>query len=221
MTERLITDQTEITGLTTIKWQQHVWTETTLLTDRAVQFANAKTHVYSDSVRCLGGISDEPVNAWESRIKLFLETRYLKDLDGIDGEPMEFEWKFFTAFTTFEILNKIQKMMTKSKYEPEQFKGRITMHNDIDWNKRGNRENCIANIHRFTEYARRFTQGHWSILGPGSEKKWYGTHAHKPDGECDKTGEGMMLNFAGSGHPVFRASSALGKRRNEKQRKRE
>ena len=31
----------------------------------------------------------------------------------------------------------------------------------------------------------------------------------------------MMLNFAESGHPVFRASSALEKRRIEKQKKRE
>ena len=67
--------------------------ETTLLTDRAVQFATAKTYVFSDSVLNLGGISDKPVKAWESRIKWFLETRYLKDLDRIDEEPIEFKWK--------------------------------------------------------------------------------------------------------------------------------
>ena len=90
VTERLIIDQTEITGLTTTDWQQPVWRETTLLTDRAVQFATTKNYVFSDSVLCLGGVSTEPV----SRIKWFLETRYLKDLDRIDGEQMEFEWKF-------------------------------------------------------------------------------------------------------------------------------
>ena len=100
MTGRLITDQTESTGLTTIDWQQPVWKETTLLTDRAVQFATAKTYVLSDSVLCLGGISNEPVEAWESRISWFLETRYLKGLDRIDGEPMEFEWTNFPGFTT-------------------------------------------------------------------------------------------------------------------------
>ena len=68
---------------------------------------------------------------------------------------------------------------------------------------------CIANVVRVFEYARRFTQGHWSFLERGSEKKWYGTHAHKLDGEWDTTAEGMMLNFAESGHPVFCASSAL------------
>ena len=57
--------------------------------------------------------------------------------------------------------------------------------------KRGSRENCIANAHR-----------------PGSEKKWYGTHLNKLDGEWDNTAEDMMLNFAESGHPTFRATSA-------------
>ena len=47
------------------------------------------------------------------------------------------------------------------------------------------------------------------FLGPGSEKKWYGTHVGKPDGEWKKTAEGMMLNFAESGHPGFRSTSAL------------
>ena len=41
------------------------------------------------------------------------------------------------------------------------------------------------------------------------ERIWYGTRHHKPSGEWGKTAEGMMLNFAESGHPVFRATSAL------------
>ena len=47
----------------------------------------------------------------------------------------------------------------------------MSMYNDIELRKRGNRENCIANAHRVTEYARRFMRGHWSFLGPGSDKK--------------------------------------------------
>ena len=33
-------------------------------------------------------------------------------------------------------------------------------------------------------------------MGPGSEKKWYGTYSGKPDGDWDKTAEILMLNFA-------------------------
>ena len=67
MTERLIKDQTEISGLTTIDYEQPTWRSTTLLCDRAVEFATAKTYVFSDSVLCLGGVSDQPVDAWKNK----------------------------------------------------------------------------------------------------------------------------------------------------------
>ena len=41
-----------------------------------------------------------------------MESRYFRELDRIDGEPMEFEWKNFPGFTTVEILDEIQKVMT-------------------------------------------------------------------------------------------------------------
>ena len=139
-----------------------MWRETSLLCDRAVHIANSKTHVFADSVLCLRSLSDKPVEAWKDRTKWFLETRYLKDLDRIDGEPMEFEWTIFPGFTTLGILAEIQKMMAESKCEPEQFQGRIifmSMYNDIAWGERGNRENCIANSFKTKEYARKFQQG--------------------------------------------------------------
>ena len=120
-----------------------MWREATLLTDRAVQFATAKTCIFSDSVLCLGGSSYQPVKAWESKTKWYLETRYLKDLDRMAGEPMEFEWYNFPGFTTTRILDEIQKMMSESMCEPEQFKGRIifmSIYNDIDWTKRGKKK---------------------------------------------------------------------------------
>ena len=44
VTQKLITDQTEITGITTIDWREVMWEKTTLLSDKAVQFATAKTY---------------------------------------------------------------------------------------------------------------------------------------------------------------------------------
>ena len=93
---------------------------------------------------------------------------------------MEFGWKKFPGFTTLGILKEIQ-----------------------------NTEICITNSVTVANYARRFFLGRWSFLGPGSEKKWSGTYSDKPLGDWDKTAERMMLNFAESGHPIFRATSAL------------
>ena len=70
-----------------------------------------------------------------------METRYLKEMDRIDGEQMEFERNIFPGFTTFRILNEILKMMTKLKCEPEQFPEKIifmSMFNDIVWGTPGN-----------------------------------------------------------------------------------
>ena len=80
-TEKLIKEQTETTGVSTINWEKRIWRESSLLCDRAVRIMNSKTYVFSYSVLCLGGISPEPVQAGKDKIKWYLETRYLKKLD--------------------------------------------------------------------------------------------------------------------------------------------
>ena len=56
--------------------------------------------------------------------------------------------------------------------------------------------------------ARRFGVGQWSFIGPGSEKKWY-SYENSPQGALDNIAEQMLLEFAESGHPVFRATTPL------------
>ena len=132
----------------------------------------------------------------------------------IDGESMEFEWKIFQGFSTFGLLKQIQEFMKEEQCDPEQFTGSIifmSMFNDITWREKENEEKCISNAHEVANYALRFLRGHWSFLGPGSEKKSYGT-SDKPDGVWDRMAEEMLLNFSESGHPIFRATSALERR---------
>ena len=120
---RFITDQTEITGLTTIDWQQLSWRETTLLTHRAVHIANwFWKHVTQRS----------GPNWWRA--------------DGVQVE-------IFTGFTTLGILDKIQKMMTWSKCEPEQFKRKDHLLVNVQWmtligQNEENKANCFANALR-------------------------------------------------------------------------
>ena len=75
--------------------------------------------------------------------------------------------------------------------------------------KKGNEEKCKSYFREVANCARRFPRGHWSFLGPGSEKKRDGTYCDKPDGVRGKTAEDMMLEFAQTIHPLFRASSAF------------
>ena len=57
-------------------------------------------------------------------------------------------------------------------------------------------------------FAGRFGIGQWSFIGPGSEKKWYSSE-NSPQGGWDNIAEQMLLEFAESGHPIFRGRGKL------------
>ena len=56
---------------------------------------------------------------------------------------------------------------------------------------------------------RRFGIGQSSFIGPGSEKKWYSGEKNSPQGAWDHIADEMLLEFAESGHPIFRATTPL------------
>ena len=56
--------------------------------------------------------------------------------------------------------------------------------------------------------ARKFGVGQWSFIGPGSEKKWYSAE-NSPQGIWDHIADKMLLEFAESGCPTFRATTPL------------
>ena len=96
--------------------------------------------------------------------------------------------------------------------KPEEFTDRVifmSMFNDIDWSRRGNDEISISNAEKVKYYAKRFLQGHWTFLGPGSEKKWYGGSSYPPKGEWDSTANEMGQRSKETVHPVFKNTSAL------------
>ena len=68
---------------------------------------------------------------------------------------------------------------------------------------------CLENVKLVSWCARRFGKGQWSFIGPGSEKKWYCISEDSPQGVWDKTAEKMLVEFAESGCPIFRATSPL------------
>ena len=69
-----------------------------------------------------------------------------------------------------------------------------------------NEKECLANAKLVSLYARR---GQWSFIGPGSEKKWYCISEDSPRGVWDNIAERMLLEFAESDCPIFRATSPL------------
>ena len=84
----------------------------------------------------------------------------------------------------------------------------MSMFNDISCDSKDNKDECLANAGVVKVLARRFGIGQWSFIGPGSEKKWYSSE-NSPQGARDNIAEQMLLEFAESGHPTFRATTPL------------
>ena len=73
---------------------------------------------------------------------------------------------------------------------------------------KGNKEECLANARVVKVLARKFGVGQWSFIGPGSEKTCYSAEK-SPQGAWDHIADEMLLEFAESGHPTFRATTPL------------
>ena len=110
-----------------------------------------------------------------------------------------------------QLCDKISDLLSALGQTPATFTGRIifmSMFNDISCDRKGNEEECVANAKVVTIFARKFGIGQWSFIGPGSEKKWYSSE-NSPQGAWHNIAEQMLLEFAESGHPIFRATTPL------------
>ena len=74
--------------------------------------------------------------------------------------------------------------------------------------EKGNKEERLANAGVVKVLAGKFGVGQLSFIGPGSEKKWHPSE-NSPKGAWDHIAEEMLLEFAESGHPTFRATTPL------------
>ena len=151
---------------------------------------------------------------WEDMLTWFKSSSQYRALDTIVCEPMEFEWNIFPGFTTLELVREVQEFLSKMSKQPEEFTGRnqsscrcsMTF---FDGDLKAMNRNANLTPTSFLFVREDFHQVDGSVLGPGSEKKWYSTHESKPQGEWDRVAELMMIKFSESGHPVFRSTSPL------------
>ena len=212
---KLVGEQEEIFNVDKIHWEKHSWKYLSLIGDETIiNLQRAKVYVFSDSVLCLGRIHQHPESneAWKKRIGWITSSQNYRDCDGIKGEPTEFEWNIFPGVTTLQLFGKVTDLLSKLGETPETFTGRIlfmSMFNDISCERKGNNEECLANAGVVKVLAKRFGIGQWSFICPGSEKKCHSGEEKSPQGAWDHIADEMLLEFAESGHPIFRATTPL------------
>ena len=199
----------------TIHWKKHSWKYLSLIRDEIIiNLQRAKVYVFSDSVLCLGRTHQHPKSneSWKDRIGWITTSQSYRDYDGINGEPTEFEWNIFPGFRTLHLCGKVNDLLSRLGETSETFTRRIlfmSMFNDISCEKKDNEEECLANAKVVSINAKKFGVGQWSFIGPGSEKKWYSMEEKIPQGIWDHIAEKMLLEFAESGCPIFRATTPL------------
>ena len=214
VTAQLVNNQEEINCLDKILYGKNSWTRLSLIGDETViNLQSTKVYVFSDSVLCLGRVLQHPDSneAWKKRIEGITTDQSYRDYDGINGESTEFEWNIFPGFTTLQLCDKISDLLSSMEQTPESFTGRIlfmSMFNDISCDRKGNKEECLANARVVKVLAKKYGIGHRSFIGTGSEKKWYSSE-NSPQGAWDHIAEEMLLEFAESAHPIFRATTPL------------
>ena len=214
ITAQLVNNQDEINCLDKILYGKYSWTRLSLIGDETViNLQSTKVYVFSDSVLCLGKVLQHPDSneAWKNRVAGVRSEKSYRDYDAINGESTEFQWNIFPGFTTLQLCDKINDLLSDLGQTPESFTGRIlfmSMFNDISCDRNDNKDECLANAGVVKVLARKFGIGQWSFIGPGSEKKWYSSE-NSPQRAWDNIAEQMLLEFAESGHLIFRATTPL------------
>ena len=84
----------------------------------------------------------------------------------------------------------------------------MSMFNDISCDRKGNKDECLANARVVKVLAIKFGVGQWSLIGPGSEKSGILPRTvHKEPGIILR--KKCCCNSQKSGHPTFRATTPL------------
>ena len=150
-----------------IQWEKDSWKHLSLIGDeRVINLQSTKVYVISDSVLCPGRILQHPDSneAWKNRIAGVKAEKSYRDYDGINGEPTKFEWNIFPGFTTLQLCGKINDLLSDLGQTPEAFTGRIlfmSMFNDISCDRKGNKDEFLANARVLKVLAKRFGVGQW------------------------------------------------------------
>ena len=122
---------------------------------------------------------EDAIKKWNDQVSTLKMCHTFRELQGLDGEPIDFEWMIFPGATACELLHEIHADLQGKHVTHENFSDRITfmsMFNDI-LEKRENEDPCDITSRKIKEYSSKINDGHWALSGRGEESKWYQGYA--------------------------------------------
>ena len=111
-----------------ISWGTSAYEKLYLVNDEEViNLSQAKSLLFFQILYCVLENSVSSLSQTKNRKPKWIGLRLTqyRELDGIDGEPMEFEWMIFPGFITLQILHEIKNLWKPWSCNAEQFQGRI------------------------------------------------------------------------------------------------
>ena len=135
----------------------------------------------------------EAIDLWKEKIEWFTATSQFRELDRIDGEPIEFEWQYFPRIHNFadSRWNSENDGRNAMWTWTSSYQCTMTLYGETKKTK-----NCVLRAPWWWQNKQKGSRmgiGYSSDLL--SEKKWCGSNTCKPNWEWDDVAEQMMLNF--------------------------
>ena len=134
VTAQLVNNQEEINCLDKILWRKNSWTHLSLIDDEIViNLQRTKVYVSSDSVLCLGKVLQHPESneAWKNRVAGARAERSYRDFEDVSGESTEFEWNIFPGFTSLQLCDKINDLLSNFGTNTSNFHRKISLYVNV------------------------------------------------------------------------------------------
>ena len=102
ITRMMIEGISEIKNVFPADVASSLWEKPALLEEQAIKWTKAKVFVYSDSVLCLKKKHgpEEATKKWNDQVSTSKMCHTFKELQGLDGEPIDFERKVLPGATS-------------------------------------------------------------------------------------------------------------------------
>ena len=112
-----------------------------------------------------------------------------RELQGLDGDPIDFEWKKFPRIQSIGHVPQNSSRPTRKEHHTWKIQWsndlHVNVHWTLSWKGKITKILVLFTSRKIKEHASNFNDGHWAFFGPGEESKWYRGYAAEFGGKWD------------------------------------
>ena len=136
---------------------------------------------------------EDAIKKWNDQVSTLKMCHTFRELQGLDGEPIDFEWKIFPGATALDLLHEIQADLQGKHVTPENFSDRkifMSMLTTLSWKREEMKILVLLFQRRSKSTPQKSTM---DILGTRRRKtSWYQGYATNYDGQWNLRASQMV-----------------------------